>query len=58
MQGGAIRTDFHTQGNGILPTIEVGDNVLLAVPSFDRNPANLVAVVMDEREEILCCNKM
>jgi len=44
---------FYARGNGVLPTVEVGDtNILLAVPSFGRgrsNPANLVAAVIDKK---------
>jgi hypothetical protein len=37
------------RGEGILPTVKVGDNVLLKIPEFDRgraDPANMIVVVM------------
>lgn len=42
------------RGKGILPPIQVGDNVLVPIPAVDRgrgDPTNLVAVVLEMKEE-------
>jgi len=41
------------RGKGILPPLQVGDNVLLDIPVLDRgrgDPAHLIAVVVEEKE--------
>ena len=41
------------RSNHILPVVEVGDNVLLDIPSVDRgrgDPPHLIAVVGQEKE--------
>jgi hypothetical protein len=42
------------RGNGILPPVNVGDNVLVAIPSVDRgrgDAANLLAVIIEEKDK-------
>jgi len=44
------------QGEGILPPVKMGDDVLLDIPIFDRgrgDPPRLIAVVVEEKEGIL-----
>ena len=42
------------RGKGLLPAANVGDNVLLSIPSVDRgrgDPANLIAVILQKKDE-------
>lgn len=40
-------------GKGILPSVTIGDNILIPIPAFDRgrgDPSNLVAVILAEED--------